>query len=100
MLNFSLQRGSGEYSIDWKSSPCQRDLNKKLPCLSNAGGAGSIPGSGRSPGEENGNPLQYFCLKNSRDRGIWQAIVDRITKSDTTEATKHRHKISEDLESI
>ena len=33
MLNFSLQRGSGEYSIDWKSSPCKRDLNKKLPCF-------------------------------------------------------------------
>ena len=35
---------------------------------------GSIPGSGRSPGEENGNPLQYSCLENSMDRGAWQAI--------------------------
>ena len=34
-----------------------------------AGDAGSIPGSGRSPGEGNGNPLQYSCLKNSMDRG-------------------------------
>ena len=37
----------------------------------NAGDLGSIPGSGRSPGEGNGNPLQYFCLKNSMDRGAW-----------------------------
>ena len=45
------------------------------------------PGSGRSPGEENGNSLQYSCLKNPMDRGIWQAIVHSITKSQTTEAT-------------
>ena len=36
----------------------------------NAGDPGSISGSGRSPGEGNGNPLQYFCLENSRDRGV------------------------------
>ena len=35
----------------------------------------SISGSGRSPGEENGNPLQYFCLENPMDRGAWWAIV-------------------------
>ena len=40
-----------------------------------------IPGSGRSPGEGNGNPLQYSCLKNSMDRGAWWAIVHGITKS-------------------
>ena len=40
-----------------------------------------IPGSGRSPGEENGNPLQYSCLDNPMDRGTWQATVDRVTKS-------------------
>ena len=39
----------------------------------NAGDPGSIPGSGRSPGEGNGNPLQYSCLKNSMDRGAWWA---------------------------
>ena len=39
-----------------------------------AGEAGSIPGLGRSPGEGNGNPLQYSCLGNSMDRGAWQAI--------------------------
>ena len=43
--------------------------------LANAGGAGSTPGSERSPGEGNGNPLQYYCLGNPIDRGAWQAIV-------------------------
>ena len=37
----------------------------------NAGDPGSIPGSGRSPGEGNGNPLQYYCLENPKDRGAW-----------------------------
>ena len=53
--------------------------------LANAGDAGSVPGSGRSPGEGNGNPLQYFCLDNPLDRGAWQAIVPGVTKEpDTT----------------
>ena len=47
---------------------------------------GSIPGSGRSPGGGNGNPLQYSCLENFMDRGAWQATVHWVTKSqDTTE---------------
>ena len=41
---------------------------------------GLIPGSGRSPGEENGNPLQYSCLGNPMDRGAWWAIVHGIAK--------------------
>ena len=41
----------------------------------NAGGTGLIPGSGRPPGEENGNPLQYSCLENSMHRGAWWATV-------------------------
>ena len=48
---------------------------------SNAGDPGSIPGSGRSPGEGNGNPLQYSCLKNPMDRGAWQATVHGVAKS-------------------
>ena len=44
---------------------------------------GSIPGSGRSPGEGNGNPLQDSCLENSMDRGAWWAIVHGVTKSQT-----------------
>ena len=42
--------------------------------VSNAGDLGSIPGSGRSPGEGNGKPLQYSCLENSMSRGAWQAM--------------------------
>ena len=47
----------------------------------NAGDAGSIPGSGRSPGEGNGNPLQYSCLGNPLDRGAWRAAVHGVTKN-------------------
>ena len=44
---------------------------------------GSIPGSGRSPGEGHGNPLQYSCLENPMDRGAWRATIHRVTKSQT-----------------
>ena len=44
---------------------------------------GLIPGSGRCPGEEHGNPLQYSCLENPMDRGAWQAIVHGVAKSQT-----------------
>ena len=47
----------------------------------NAGDVGLIPGSGRSPGEGNGNPLQYSCLENPMDRGAWWAAVHGVTKS-------------------
>ena len=46
-----------------------------------AGDQGLISESGRSPGEEKGYPLQYYCLENSMDRGAWQAVVLGITKS-------------------
>ena len=49
----------------------------------NAGDSGSIPELGRSPGEGNGYSLQYSCLENSLDRGACQAIVSRVTKSQT-----------------
>ena len=51
----------------------------------NAGDPGSIPESGRSPGKGNGNPLQYSCLENSMDRGVWWATVHRVSESDMTE---------------
>ena len=60
---------------------------KNLPA--NAGDirdVGSIPGSGRSPGES-GNPLQYSCLENPIDRGAWQATVHGVAESDMTEVT-------------
>ena len=49
----------------------------------NVGDLGSIPGSGRSPGGGNGNPLQYSCLENSVDRGAWKATVHSVAKSQT-----------------
>ena len=49
----------------------------------NAGDLGSIPGSGRSPGEGNGNLLQYFCLENPTDGGAWRATVHGVAKSRT-----------------
>ena len=54
---------------------------KNLPA--NAGDAGSIPGSGRSPGEGDGYPLQYSCLENPMDRGAWRATVHEVAKSQT-----------------
>ena len=45
--------------------------------------AGSIPGSGRSPGGGHGNPLQYFCLENPMDRGAWWTTVSKVAKSRT-----------------
>ena len=63
-------------------------LDKSLPgwkCgkefVYNAGYVGLIPGSERYPGAGNGNPLQYSCLENSKDRGAWWATVHRATKS-------------------
>ena len=44
---------------------------------------GSIPGLGRPPGGEHGNPLQYSCLENPMDKGAWQAAAHRVTKSPT-----------------
>ena len=63
---------------------------KNLPV--NAGdirGAGSIPGSQRSPGRGHGNPLQYSRLQNTMDRGAWWATVHRLVESDTTEMIEH-----------
>ena len=54
---------------DYKESAC------------NAGDTSSVPGLGRSPGEDNGYPFQYSCLENSMDRGDWQAIVHGVAKS-------------------
>ena len=51
----------------------------------NAGDPGSITGSGRSPGEESGNPLQYSCLENPMDGGVWWATVHGIAESDMIE---------------
>ena len=60
------------HGLDGKESAC------------NAGDPGSIPGSGRDPGEGNGNPLQYSYLENSMDRGAWQAAVHAVPELDST----------------
>ena len=52
---------------------------KESACI--AGDPGSIPGSGRVPGEGNGNPLQYSCLENPMDREVWEAAVYAVAKS-------------------
>ena len=58
-------------SSDGKASAC------------NVGDLCLIPGSGKSPGEENGNPLQYSCVENAKDREAWRATVYRVVKSRT-----------------
>ena len=61
--------------------------SKETAC--NAGDPGSISGSGRSPGEGNGNPLQHSCLENSMDREAWWATGHEVTELDTTEGLTH-----------
>ena len=73
------------YLIVYFRLPCWL-CGKESAC--NAGGAGLISKSGRSPGEGNGNPLQYSCLENSMDWGAWRGTV-HYRESDTTKATWH-----------
>ena len=71
-LMLSLTKPWGfPHGTDGKESAC------------NIGEPGLIPGSGRSPGGGHGNPLQYFCLENPMDRGVWRATVQRVSKSRT-----------------
>ena len=65
----------------YKGFPAASDSKESA---SNAGDWGSIRGWGRSPGEGNGNPLQYSCLENSMDGGAWRATVHRVTEADGT----------------
>ena len=58
----------------------------------NAENPDSIPEFGRSPGEGNGNPFQYFCLENTMDRGAWQATVHELTESEAIQGLNHRSK--------
>jgi len=68
---------------------------KNLPA--NAGDSSSISGSGRVPGEENGNPLQYSCLGNPMDRAAWWATVHGVTKeSGVTEQLNNRKGFPEE----
>ena len=71
----------GLISRKYKELKLGRSVVKNLPA--SAGDAGSISGSGRSPGEGTGIPLQYSCLENPLDRGAWQATVYGVAKSQT-----------------
>ena len=63
-------------------------VGKEPTCsAADIGDKGLIPGLGRSPGEGNGNPLQYSCLGNFMDRGAWRAIVHGIANSQTQPST-------------
>ena len=101
-LGYPLQYSGLENSMDCiihgvtKSQTRQSNFHfpggsdgKESAC--NAGDPGSVPGSGRSPGEVNGNQLQYSCLENSMDRGAWWATVHRVTKSQTLLSNYHSH---------
>ena len=76
-------------------TPCKvggspnHSVGKDSACNAEAiGDMDLIPGAGRSPGGENGNPLQYSCRENPMDRGSWRATVQRLTKS-LTQLSKH-----------
>ena len=78
------------------SSPDSAVVKNSPARAGDAGDAGSVPGSGRSPGGGHDNPLQYSCPENSMDRGIWRSIVRKsqwagVTESDTTEVTGDMH---------
>ena len=55
--------------------------------------AGSVPGLERSPGEGNGNPLQYFCLENTMDKGAWRVIVHGVARVGCDLVTEQQHDV-------
>ena len=77
MQSFKKNKCNIEESLPYSSS------GNESAC--SVGDPGLIPGSGRSSGEGNGNPLQCSCLENAMDRGVWRAPVHWITVLDTTE---------------
>ena len=83
ITDFELSQASGfPGDSDGKESNCS------------AGDPGLIPGSGSSPGEGNGNPLQYSCLGNPMNRGAWWATVHGVAKSQTRLSDFHSHVCS------
>ena len=100
IMNIYSQRYSGQWKLGWTKFSQEILLQimvgfpgssaaKESAC--NAGDPGSIPGSGRPPGEGIGNSLQYSCLENSMDRGGWRGTVHGIVKSCTQLSKFHLH---------
>ena len=92
---WSRKRGYSSLVRNW----CFRIISPHFPddsdgkeSFCNEGDLGSIHGSGRTPREGNGNPLQYSCLENSMDRGAWWAAVHGVAEQDMTEQVTHTHK--------
>ena len=81
-----LEISSRKLELPWELSSSLIAQSVESAC--NAGDLDWIPGLGRSPGEGNGNPLQYSCLENPMDRGAWQAIVHGVTRVRHDLATK------------
>ena len=82
----SLRKTSALPGCNFNQDPFHILSSKESAC--NAGDADSIPGSGRSPGEGNGSPLEYSCLGNPMDRGAWWTIVHRVTRVGRNLATR------------
>ena len=82
------------YTLDWGFPG--GSVGKEPACNArDARDMGSIPGSGRSPGEEHGNPLQDSCLENAMDRGAWRAAVPGAAQSQTRLKQQHStHSLS------
>ena len=80
-----LTRDKTRIGLHWQLS------SKESAC--NAGDPGSVPGWGRSPGEGNGNPLQYSCLENPMDKGAWGGTVHGVAKSWTRLSDQHTQNI-------
>ena len=78
-----------KYVIYWASGgSAVKNLPARQETICNSGDVGSIPGSGRFPGEGNGYSVQYSCLENSMDRGPWRATVHGVARVGPDLATK------------
>ena len=78
-----LQKTQESFNLDHKTRKGFPGSSVVKNPPAKTGDTGSIPGSGRSPGEGNGNPLQYSCLGNPTDRRAWRVIVHGMAKSRT-----------------
>ena len=82
----SVRSNNIGHTVSWASL-----VSQMVESACNVGDPGSIPEPGRSPGEGNGNPLQYSCLENPVDGEAWRATVHVVAESDTAEQLTHIH---------